>query len=166
MHRGGERGGEAAQSRAVAGGARELWLDRTATRVPRKILLGEAIGYAPGQWPILITVLDDGHLEIDNNTTEDAIRSLMVGKKLASRRQSEGRRNQRPALQPDRNRRDQRPGALGLPQPPLRAPAGCQVSRGGRGAAAEPSENGRPQTGRGNPVVARILTDRHGNDPI
>ncbi len=56
------------------------------------------------------------------------------------------------------NRKGQRPGTLGLPQPPLRAPARCQVPGGGRGAAAAQSENGRPQKGRGNPVVARTLT--------
>ena len=56
------------------------------------------------------------------------------------------------------NRQGQRPGALGIPQPPLRAPARCQVPGGGRGAAAAQSENGRHQRGRGNPGVARTLT--------
>lgn len=57
------------------------WLDKTAARVLPKGLLGQAIAYALGQWPILITFLDDGHLEIDNNTAENAIRPFVVGRK-------------------------------------------------------------------------------------
>jgi hypothetical protein len=33
------------------------------------------------QWPILITFLQDGHLEIDNNLAENAIRPFAVGRK-------------------------------------------------------------------------------------
>jgi transposase len=57
------------------------WLDTTAPRVLPKGLLGKAIAYALGQWPILTTFLDDGHLEIDNNTAENAIRPFVVGRK-------------------------------------------------------------------------------------
>jgi transposase len=57
------------------------WLDTTAPRVLPKGLLGRAIGYALGQWPTLTTFLDDGHLEIDNNTAENAIRPFVIGRK-------------------------------------------------------------------------------------
>jgi transposase len=57
------------------------WLDTAAARVLPKSLLGQAIGYALNQWPTLITFLDDGHLEIDNNRTENAIRPFVVGRK-------------------------------------------------------------------------------------
>lgn len=57
------------------------WLDKAAARVAPKSLLGQAITYALGQWPILITFLEDGHLEVDNNRTENAIRPFVVGRK-------------------------------------------------------------------------------------
>lgn len=57
------------------------WLDKAAARVAPKSLLGQAISYALGQWPILITFLEDGHLEVDNNRAENAIRPFVVGRK-------------------------------------------------------------------------------------
>jgi transposase len=44
-------------------------------------LLGQAIDYALGQWPTLAVYLANGHLEIDNNLVENAIRPTAVGKK-------------------------------------------------------------------------------------
>jgi transposase len=72
--------GRAEHSRPILMRIRQ-WLDRTATRVLPKSLLGEAIGYALGQWPILITFLENGHLEIDNNAAENAIRPFVLGRK-------------------------------------------------------------------------------------
>lgn len=43
--------------------------------------LGQAIGYALAEWRPLTRYLEDGHLEIDNNLTENAIRPSAVGKK-------------------------------------------------------------------------------------
>jgi len=57
------------------------WLDKAAARVAPKSVLGQAISYALGQWPILITFLEDGHLEVDNNRAENAIRPFVVGRK-------------------------------------------------------------------------------------
>ena len=57
------------------------WLDKAAARVAPKSLLGQAIAYALGQWPILITFLEDGHLELDNNRAENAIRPFVLGRK-------------------------------------------------------------------------------------
>ena len=44
-------------------------------------LMGRAIAYALGQWPMLIGWLGDGRIEIDNNLCENAIRPTAVGKK-------------------------------------------------------------------------------------
>ena len=43
--------------------------------------LGKAIKYALAEWEALNRYLEDGHLEIDNNLTENAIRPSAVGKK-------------------------------------------------------------------------------------
>jgi transposase len=59
----------------------KTWLDDKAQKVLPKGLLGEAIQYTRKQWPILVTFLQDGHLEIDNNLAENAIRPFAVGRK-------------------------------------------------------------------------------------
>lgn len=43
--------------------------------------LSKAIKYTLGQWPKLIRYIDDGHLSIDNNRTERAIKPLVIGRK-------------------------------------------------------------------------------------
>lgn len=59
----------------------KAWLDEHVNKVLPKGLLGKAISYARNQWPILLTFLEDGHLEIDNNLAENAIRPFVVGRK-------------------------------------------------------------------------------------
>lgn len=44
-------------------------------------LMGKALAYALGQWPMLEKYAEGGHLEIDNNLCENAIRPTAVGKK-------------------------------------------------------------------------------------
>lgn len=44
-------------------------------------LLGKAISYALGQWDGLKVYLQDGRVEIDSNTVENAIRPTAIGKK-------------------------------------------------------------------------------------
>ncbi len=44
-------------------------------------LMGKAITYALGQWPTLTVYADGGHVEIDNNLVENAIRPTAIGKK-------------------------------------------------------------------------------------
>lgn len=39
--------------------------------------LGQALAYTLGQWPLLTTFHDDGHLEIDNNSAENVIRPVI-----------------------------------------------------------------------------------------
>ncbi|WP_245535919.1 IS66 family transposase [Thiorhodococcus drewsii] len=70
------------QSRPILD-AIKTWLDATVTRTPPKGLLGKAVHYALGQWPILTTFLEDGRLEIDNNTAENAIRPFVIGRNYA-----------------------------------------------------------------------------------
>ena len=50
-------------------------------RVLPQSLLGQAIDYALGRWETLTRYVDDGHLQIDNNNVENAIRPTAVGKK-------------------------------------------------------------------------------------
>ena len=55
------------------------WL--TSQKVLGSSALGKAIKYTLGQWPKLIRYVDDGHLSIDNNRAERAIKSLVIGRK-------------------------------------------------------------------------------------
>lgn len=59
----------------------KAWLDEKAPQVLPKGLLGKAIAYALGLWPLLSVFLEDGHLELDNNKAENAIRPFVVGRK-------------------------------------------------------------------------------------
>jgi hypothetical protein len=43
--------------------------------------LGKAIKYTLGQWKKLVRYIDNGHLSIDNNRAERAIKSLVIGRK-------------------------------------------------------------------------------------
>ena len=42
---------------------------------------GRAIRYALARWPALTRFLDDGRVELDNNTVERAIRPIALGRK-------------------------------------------------------------------------------------
>jgi len=57
------------------------WLDQKAGKVLPKSPLGKAIHYTLGLWPQLTTYLEDGHIEIDNNKAENAIRPFVIGRK-------------------------------------------------------------------------------------
>jgi transposase len=50
-------------------------------RVLPQSLLGQAIDYALGRWEPLTRYVDDGHLLIDNNNVENAIRPTAIGRK-------------------------------------------------------------------------------------
>jgi len=54
---------------------------RASHRYLPQSLLGQAMDYALGQWPLLTTFLENGRLEIDNNLVENAIRPTAIGKK-------------------------------------------------------------------------------------
>jgi transposase len=59
----------------------ELYEWMTSQRVIESSPLSKAIKYTLGQWPKLIRYIDDGHLSIDNNRAERAIKSLVIGRK-------------------------------------------------------------------------------------
>jgi transposase len=59
----------------------KTWLDEKVVKVLPKSPLGEAIAYTLGLWPKLTTYLEDGHIEIDNNKAENAIRPFVIGRK-------------------------------------------------------------------------------------
>ncbi len=59
----------------------KAWLDEKAPKALPKGLLGMAIAYTLNLWSELNTFLDDGHIEIDNNIAENAIRPFVIGRK-------------------------------------------------------------------------------------
>jgi transposase len=56
-------------------------LTKLQTRYLPQSLMGQAIGYALNQWPVLERFLEHGEVEIDNNLVENAIRPTALGKK-------------------------------------------------------------------------------------
>jgi hypothetical protein len=63
--------------------ALHAWLTAQLERVSGKSALAEAIRYALRHWTGLLLFLDDGHVELDNNTVERAIRPIALGRKNA-----------------------------------------------------------------------------------
>ncbi len=59
----------------------KTWLDQKAGKVLPKSPLGKAVAYTLSLWPQLTTYLDDGHIKIDNNMAENAIRPFVIGRK-------------------------------------------------------------------------------------
>ncbi len=55
-------------------------LDRWKTEVLPKSPVGKATGYALNQWTELARFLEDGALELDNNASERALRTVAVGR--------------------------------------------------------------------------------------
>jgi transposase len=56
-------------------------LDKLKPRYLPKSLMGQAIGYASNQWPLLERFIEHGQVEIDNNLVENSIRPTAIGKK-------------------------------------------------------------------------------------
>ncbi len=57
------------------------WLDKQLPRVTPKSDLGKAIRYTDKLWGKLTLYVTDGHIPIDNNPAENAIRPFVVGRK-------------------------------------------------------------------------------------
>jgi transposase len=57
------------------------WLDESLPQVPPTSATGKALNYLHNEWDKLIRYLDDGRLEIDNNSAENAIRPFVLGRK-------------------------------------------------------------------------------------
>lgn len=61
--------------------AMKAWLEAELNRIPPKGGLADAIRYALTRWESLCRFLDDGRIELDNNTVERAIRPIALGRK-------------------------------------------------------------------------------------
>jgi hypothetical protein len=59
----------------------KAWLEATLAKLSRKADTAAAIRYALSRWPALTRYVDDGHLEIDNNAAERALRVVALGRK-------------------------------------------------------------------------------------
>jgi transposase len=70
------------RSRAIIDDLR-LYLDARNRQVSAKSKLGEAIRYALTRWDGLALFLDDGRVDLDNNTVERSIRPLALNRKNA-----------------------------------------------------------------------------------
>lgn len=57
------------------------WLEAQSLSTLPQSPMGEAIGYTLGNWKALLTYLEDGEIEIDNNAMERALRGVAVGRK-------------------------------------------------------------------------------------
>jgi len=57
------------------------WLDDSLPLVPPTSATGKALHYLRREWEKLVRYLDDGRIEIDNNSAENAIRPFVVGRK-------------------------------------------------------------------------------------
>jgi transposase len=57
------------------------WLRQTLQKLSKKSELAKAIGYILSRWPALTRYRDDGHIEIDNNAAERALRVVALGRK-------------------------------------------------------------------------------------
>jgi transposase len=59
----------------------KTWLDKSAQHNPPQTAIGKAIHYSLNQWPKLIRYIENGHLNIDNNRAERAIKPFVIGRK-------------------------------------------------------------------------------------
>jgi transposase len=57
------------------------WLTETLSQLSAKSPMAMAIGYALSNWRALNVYVDDGRIEIDNNTAERALRGVVLGRK-------------------------------------------------------------------------------------
>jgi transposase len=59
----------------------KAWLEVELNRLPPRGGVADAIRYALTRWTALCRFLDDGRIELDNNTVERAIRPIALGRK-------------------------------------------------------------------------------------
>lgn len=53
----------------------------SANKAAPKPALGKALFHVQEQWPYLIRVLENGHLELSNNLAECSIKPVVIGRK-------------------------------------------------------------------------------------
>lgn len=61
----------------------KAWLDKTHGQVTPQSALGKAVSYLASNWSKLIRYIEAGHLLIDNNLAERAIRPFVIGRNYA-----------------------------------------------------------------------------------
>ena len=61
--------------------ALHVWLTEQRQKLVKSDVTAKAIDYSLSNWRALTRYLDDGHVPIDNNAAENAIRPLVVGRK-------------------------------------------------------------------------------------
>lgn len=61
--------------------AMKAWLEMQFAQIPPRGGLADAIRYTLSRWDVLCCFLDDGRIELDNNTVERAIRPVTLGRK-------------------------------------------------------------------------------------
>jgi transposase len=61
--------------------AMKVWLETQLTHIPPRTGLADAIRYVLARWSALGRFLDDGRIELDNNTVERDIRPIALGRK-------------------------------------------------------------------------------------
>ena len=59
----------------------KVWLDKTLGQVTPQSALGKAVSYLASNWSRLVRYVEGGHLPIDNNRAENAIRPFVIGRK-------------------------------------------------------------------------------------
>ena len=69
-----------ARSKPLLGSLRQ-WFETTLPQLSRKSDTTAAIRYALSLWNALVRYADDGHLEIDNNAAQRALRAVALGRK-------------------------------------------------------------------------------------
>ncbi|MGH8436322.1 MAG: IS66 family transposase [Pseudomonas sp.] len=57
------------------------WLDKTQPHIAGQTALGKAVNYLASNWNRLVRYVEGGHLPIDNNRAENAIRPFVIGRK-------------------------------------------------------------------------------------
>jgi transposase len=59
----------------------KAWQDKTQPQVAAQTALGKAVNYLASNWSRLVRYVEGGHLPIDNNRAENAIRPFVIGRK-------------------------------------------------------------------------------------
>ncbi|WP_080977940.1 IS66 family transposase [Stutzerimonas stutzeri] len=59
----------------------KVWLDKTQPHIAGQTALGKAVNYLASNWNRLVRYIEAGHLPIDNNRAENAIRPFVIGRK-------------------------------------------------------------------------------------
>jgi transposase len=62
------------------------WLEETLAKLSKKSGTAIAVRYALGRWEALMRYCDDGHLEIDNNAAERALRAVALAERITCSR--------------------------------------------------------------------------------